>query len=268
DRAARRRGAGAHHPRARTGHRRPAGPGGLPGVAPVADHDDRPVGDPLGRRRRGRARHRRVAASDDGGRERRAHPAAPMGRRGPPAAHRGGAAPGHHARPARRVDVRRHRRRRRRGRRGPQRAAHVAVHVVNVERCPKRVRAYIAGELVADTINALYVWEGPAYPAYYIPAEDVRATLVPTGATEHWPSRGDAEVLDVKTSRGVVGGAARRYPSPRVEALAGHVRFEWEAMDEWLEEDEPVYVHPRDPYTRVDILDSSRHVEVRVDGET
>ncbi|HZQ57380.1 MAG TPA: DUF427 domain-containing protein [Acidimicrobiales bacterium] len=139
---------------------------------------------------------------------------------------------------------------------------------MNVERCPKRVRAYIAGELVADTINALYVWEGPAYPAYYIPAEDVRATLVPTGATEHWPSRGDAEVLDVKTSRGVVGGAARRYPSPRVEALAGHVRFEWEAMDEWLEEDEPVYVHPRDPYTRVDILDSSRHVEVRVDGET
>ena len=39
-------------------------------------------------------------------------------------------------------------------------------------------------------------------------------------------------------------------------------------MDEWLEEDEPVYGHPRDPYTRVDILTSSRHVQVVVDGET
>jgi uncharacterized protein (DUF427 family) len=39
-------------------------------------------------------------------------------------------------------------------------------------------------------------------------------------------------------------------------------------MDEWLEEDEPVYTHPRDPYKRVDILASSRHVRVEVDGVT
>jgi len=39
-------------------------------------------------------------------------------------------------------------------------------------------------------------------------------------------------------------------------------------MSEWLEEDEPVYTHPRDPYTRVDILASSRHVRVELDGVT
>jgi len=39
-------------------------------------------------------------------------------------------------------------------------------------------------------------------------------------------------------------------------------------MDEWLEEDEPIYVHPRDPYKRVDILGSSRHVVVQIDGVT
>ena len=39
-------------------------------------------------------------------------------------------------------------------------------------------------------------------------------------------------------------------------------------MDEWLEEDEPIYVHPRDPYKRVDILASSRHVRVELDGVT
>src|SRR5436190_1835645 len=44
------------------------------------------------------------------------------------------------------------------------------------------------------------------------------------------------------------------------------VRLDWQAMDEWFEEDEPVYVHPRDPYTRVDILASSRRVRVELDG--
>ncbi|MFY9778845.1 MAG: DUF427 domain-containing protein, partial [Trebonia sp.] len=44
--------------------------------------------------------------------------------------------------------------------------------------------------------------------------------------------------------------------------------FDWAAMDEWLEEDEPVYTHPRDPYKRVDILASSRQVRVEVDGVT
>jgi len=139
---------------------------------------------------------------------------------------------------------------------------------VKVEPCHKRVRAYLGGELVADTINALYVWESPHYPTYYIPAGDVRAALVPSGATEHSPSRGDAEVLDVRVPRAVAPGGAKRYPSPNVAALQGHVRLDWAAMDEWFEEDEPVYVHPRDPYTRVDILHSSRHVEVRIDGTT
>ncbi|HVM64633.1 MAG TPA: DUF427 domain-containing protein [Acidimicrobiales bacterium] len=138
---------------------------------------------------------------------------------------------------------------------------------MKVEHCPKRVRAYVGGELVVDTINAIYVWEVPYYPAYYLPAADVRATLAPTGAYEHSPSRGDAEVLDVQTDGTVVKNAAKRYPSPLVEELRDRVRLEWESMDEWLEEDEPVYVHPRDPHTRVDILDSSRHVVVRVDGD-
>ena len=39
-------------------------------------------------------------------------------------------------------------------------------------------------------------------------------------------------------------------------------------MDAWFEEDEEVFTHPRDPYTRVDILPSSRHVRVEVDGVT
>jgi len=40
------------------------------------------------------------------------------------------------------------------------------------------------------------------------------------------------------------------------------IRFDWNAMDGWFEEDEEVFVHPHDPYTRIDILHSSRPVEV------
>jgi len=122
--------------------------------------------------------------------------------------------------------------------------------------------------VVADTIRPLLVWEVPYYPAYYIPADDVRATLQPTGETERSPSRGTAEILDVVTSAGTAKAAARRYPDSPFEELRTAVRFDWPAMDEWLEEDEPVYVHPRDPYKRVDILASSRHVRVELDGVT
>jgi uncharacterized protein (DUF427 family) len=137
---------------------------------------------------------------------------------------------------------------------------------VRVETGGKRVRAYLDGELVADTIAPLYVWEKPMYPAYYIPAADIRATLTPTGKTEHSPSRGEAEVLDVVTGRSVASAGALRYPDSPIAELREAVRLEWSAMSEWLEEDEPVYTHPRDPYTRVDILASTRHVRVELDG--
>ncbi len=139
---------------------------------------------------------------------------------------------------------------------------------VRVERSGKRVRVYLAGELVADAVGPLLVWEVPYYPAYYLPLADIRAELVPTGEIEHSPSRGDADVYDVKMDRATAAAAARRYPASPLAELRDTVRLSWDAMDEWLEEDEPVYTHPRDPYTRVDILASSRHVRVEVDGVT
>lgn len=137
---------------------------------------------------------------------------------------------------------------------------------VRVEAGAKRVRAYLAGELVVDTTRPALVWEKPYYPTYYLPAEDFRAALVPTGEVKRSPSRGDGLVHDVKTTSGGAAGAALRYPESPLEPLRDLVRLEWDAMDEWFEEDEPVYVHPRDPYTRVDALRSSRHVRVEVGG--
>ena len=139
---------------------------------------------------------------------------------------------------------------------------------VRVERGLKRVRAYLNGELVADTRKPFLVWEKPYYPTYYLPASDVSATLIPAGETEHSPSRGNGEVLHVKVATATAERAALRYPDSPFEQLRDLVRLDWGAMSEWLEEDEPVYTHPRDPYHRVDILASSRHVRIEVDGVT
>ena len=138
---------------------------------------------------------------------------------------------------------------------------------VRAEKGAKRVRAYLGGELVADTRSPLLVWEVPYYPAYYLPAEDLKAELVATGDSAHSPSRGDAPVFDVKVSRATASAAAQRYDASPIEALNGHVRLTWDAFS-WFEEDEPVFVHPRNPYTRIDILGSSRHVRIAVDGVT
>ena len=72
----------------------------------------------------------------------------------------------------------------------------------------------------------------------------------------------------MKAGSAFAPGAALRYPDSPLEQLRDLVRLDWNAMSEWLEEDEPVYYHPRDPYHRVDILGSSRHVRVEVDGVT
>ena len=142
---------------------------------------------------------------------------------------------------------------------------------VRVEPSRKRIRVLLAGELVADTTDALLVWEVPYYPVYYLPAADVRAELIPADGsrtTSSRPGLGAAEVYDVKVATATAESAARRYPASSAAEIRDCVRFEWRAMSEWLEEDEPVYVHARSPYTRVDILASSRHVRVEVDGVT
>src|SRR5215212_8171420 len=133
---------------------------------------------------------------------------------------------------------------------------------VHAEAAAKRVRAYLGGELVADTTRPVLVWEIPYYPAYYIPAADIRAELTPDGGTEHSPSRGDARTFAVTAGGRTVERAALIYEDSPIEALRGLVRLQWGAMDAWFEEDEQVYVHPRDPYKRVDVLASSRHVRV------
>ena len=140
---------------------------------------------------------------------------------------------------------------------------------IRIETGAKRVRAYLGGEVVADTTRPVLVWEVPYYPAYYFPLADVRAELLAAdGAVTHSPSRGDGRSAHHQGGEREVSGVAVRYENSPIEELRDLIRLDWDAMDAWFEEDEQVFTHPRDPYTRVDILPSSRHVRVEVDGVT
>ena len=132
-----------------------------------------------------------------------------------------------------------------------------------VEPAPRRVRGYLDGQAVFDTIAARYVWEVPYYPQYYIPLADVRAEFLRDEdhpqKVQFGPSRMCSVVGAGHTPVGRAGVRRRRRDRRRPGALRmGAVR--------WFEEDEPIYGHPRNPYARVDALRSHRHVRVELDG--
>lgn len=104
------------------------------------------------------------------------------------------------------------------------------------EPCPRRVRATHGGRVGVDTLEALYVWEIPYYPTWYVPTTAIDRNVVPAEAV----------------SNGI--------------GIDDYSRIKWDGVDAWFEEDEEVFKHPRDPYHRVDVLHSSRRVVVLVDG--
>ena len=153
----------------------------------------------------------------------------------------------------------------------------------------KRIRAVLDGSTVVDTTRALLVWEPRRIvPSYAIPADDIAAELVPADETvadaagtigAHLPELSGRPVLDPSVPFAVhsTGGRAadlrageQNRPGagfyPADPALAGYVVLDFGAFDAWYEEDELNVAHPRDPFHRIDILPSSRHVRVELDG--
>jgi uncharacterized protein (DUF427 family) len=142
----------------------------------------------------------------------------------------------------------------------------MATRVNQVEPVPRRIRAFLGGELVVDTVRALYVWEWANYPQFYIPRQDVRADVLIDEGHVQQTRRGPVRVHGLQVGDSVREGAARIVMDSPVEGLKDTVRFDWAALDSWFEEDEQVFVHPRNPYVRVDALRSTRSVRVELDG--
>jgi uncharacterized protein (DUF427 family) len=137
----------------------------------------------------------------------------------------------------------------------------------------RRVRAQIGGQTVVDSTRALLLWEPRRIcPSYAVPAEDIRADLAPAPEANGQA----AGVLhpgipfSVHTTQGdplTVAdrvGAGFRFAD---KDLAGYVELDFRAFDEWYEEDERIFGHPRDPFHRIDVLPSGRSVRIEVDGD-
>jgi len=154
----------------------------------------------------------------------------------------------------------------------------------------KRIRAVLGGDTVVDSTRALLVWEPRrVVPSYAVPAQDVRGDLVPAGSAGPGPGEDTGAALPGMSTRPVLDpripfavhstdgevtdlvAAGQQRPGagfrPADKDLAGLVILDFGAFDAWYEEDELNVGHPRDPYHRIDVLPSSRQVQLELDGE-
>ena len=132
----------------------------------------------------------------------------------------------------------------------------------------RRVRVMFGGVTIADSKKVMLLLENRRLAIYYFPASDVRLDLfVPTNFKSPHPGKGEATFYSTKVGDRIAEKAAWRYLQPERPEFKDYVAFYWDKMDAWFEEDDEVFVHPRDPYHRVDVLNSSRHVKVVVGGE-
>lgn len=144
-------------------------------------------------------------------------------------------------------------------------------HWIHIAESPRHVCVKFGGETIADSRHAMLLREMMCLPVYYFPPSDVRAALM--HLTDHrarCPYKGEATYSTIRVGDKVADDAAWSYlaPTAACSTVKGYTAFRWTLMDAWYEEDEEIFVHPRDPYKRVDVLPSSRHVRVVVRGET
>ena len=141
---------------------------------------------------------------------------------------------------------------------------------VTLEPSPRRVRVKFNGETIANSTNAHLLFETRHLPVYYFPRADVRMDLLT--ATDHHtfcPYKGEASYWTIGVGNRAAENAIWGYREPydEVPQLKDFVAFYWDRVDHWYEEDEEIFVHARDPYKRVDVVPSSRHVQVILGGE-
>jgi uncharacterized protein (DUF427 family) len=154
----------------------------------------------------------------------------------------------------------------------------------------KRIRAMVGDTTVVDSTRAILLWEPRrVVPSWAVPVGDVRAELRPAAGSDA-PADPDAvghrmpEVsarpvldpsipfafhtasgrpVDVIAEAALLPGAGFLLDDAD---LSGYLVLDFAAFDRWWEEDEENVGHPRDPFHRIDILQSSRNVRIEHRG--
>ncbi len=148
------------------------------------------------------------------------------------------------------------------------------------EPVPVRLRAYVDDRLALDTHLAVLVWEPRRIvPVYAVPEDDLRLAVEPTDPPpeppdlDAFPAMLGPDSFEPHTTPGTIvdlvgetGRLLRAGFRPDDPDLAGLVVLDFRVLDRWLAEDEPLVGHPHDPFKRIDVISSKRHVEVSLDG--
>jgi uncharacterized protein (DUF427 family) len=140
--------------------------------------------------------------------------------------------------------------------------------VLYIEPVLPGIRGVAQGETVVDSPNAQLLHEQGRLPVYHFPADEVRTELLHESGEREDTPRGTVAWHDLRIGDRVEPRAAWTYaePEPSAPWLAGLVAFRWSALDEWFAEAEPLHGHPRDPFSRIDVCRTTRHVRVSLDG--
>ncbi|MFE5645024.1 DUF427 domain-containing protein [Rhodococcus sp. NPDC056516] len=134
----------------------------------------------------------------------------------------------------------------------------------------RHVRGTIGEQMIVDSTAPVLVWEpDQAVPGYVFPRADVRTELLaPTPAPDHGRHAGVRTWYDLELDGVTYPALAFDYG---VDGLEDYVGIDWfrraePGVEHWYEEAEEIFRHPRDPYKRIDSLQSTRHVEVFIGG--
>ena len=139
--------------------------------------------------------------------------------------------------------------------------------VLYLEPLRRRMSVRLGGSVIAQSDVAVILFEPARYPVAYFPISDVEPNVLQR--SDHESAHAD---LGKTAWFNVVGGdgetkrrAAWQHVDPPAQAavLRDTVAFAWHLMDAFYEEDERILGHAADPYHRIDIRRTSRHLVVR-----
>ncbi|MFI5508652.1 DUF427 domain-containing protein [Mycobacterium sp. NPDC051804] len=148
-------------------------------------------------------------------------------------------------------------------------AASLPEKLLFAEPLRRRMRVRVGDEWIADSETVLALHEPGRYPVAYFPRSDIReGILVDEDRVTQHGDLGDMRWYTVAVGDRQIPHAAWQHTSLPAHAaeLTDRVAFAWRAMDAFYEEDDRIVGHAADPYHRIDIRNTSRHLVVR-DGD-
>jgi uncharacterized protein (DUF427 family) len=140
-----------------------------------------------------------------------------------------------------------------------------------VEPLRRRLRVRFGGTWIADSEQVLLLFEPGRYPVAYFPETDIASDALEhiDHSTQH-QDLGPTSWFAVRSGHQVAQRAAWQHTGLPAHAseLLSRVAFAWRAMDAFYEEDERIVGHAADPYHRIDIRQTSRHLVVHHGSRT